>query len=64
MAEIQKHGQKVAGQYMALENESLRLDPESKAWHIMPKLHMFQRICDSATSLQTIGATKMKQQEV
>ena len=48
MAEIQKHGQKVAGQYMALENESLRLDPESKAWHIMPKLHMFQRICDSA----------------
>jgi len=36
MAEIQKHGQKVAGQYMALENESLRLDPESKAWHIMP----------------------------
>ena len=29
MAEIQKHGQKVAGQYMALENESSRLDPES-----------------------------------
>ena len=50
MAEIQKHGQKVAGQHMALdlENESLRLDPESKAWHIMPKLHMFQHICGNA----------------
>ena len=31
-----------------LREWSLRLDPESKAWHFMPKLHLFQDICDSA----------------
>eukprot|EP00438_Fugacium_kawagutii_P001267 Skav224315 [mRNA] locus=scaffold227:462147:463004:- [translate_table: standard] len=45
--ELQKQGDKVARQYMALEREALVQDPDSKDWHIMPKLHMFQHIVES-----------------
>lgn len=44
-ADLPKWGAKVAGQYMALENHAKRNG--SNAFHIMPKLHMFQHICES-----------------
>jgi hypothetical protein len=47
MARMPRLGQKVAGQYMALENEALRNDPDTSDWHIMPKLHMFQHISEA-----------------
>lgn len=47
LQDLPKWGAKVAGQYMALEAAALRLDPESKDWHIMPKLHLFQHLCES-----------------
>ena len=42
---LPKAGAKVAGQYMALEAHAMRNG--SHAFHIMPKLHMFQHICES-----------------
>ena len=47
MARMPRLGHKVAGQYMALENEALRNDPDSLDWHIMPKLHLFQHISEA-----------------
>jgi len=47
MARMPRLGEKVAGQYMALENEALRNDPDTSDWHIMPKLHMFQHISEA-----------------
>ena len=41
---LPKLGAKVAGQYMALERHALRND--SIAFHIMPKMHLFQHICE------------------
>jgi hypothetical protein len=46
LQELPKYGGKVASQYMALEQEALRHDPDSSAWHIMPKLHLFQHLCE------------------
>ena len=43
LQDLPKWGAKVAGQYMALEAAALRLDPESKDWHIMPKLYHHQK---------------------
>ena len=43
---LQQASAKVAGQYMALEREVLRAE-DSSTWHIMPKLHQFQHICES-----------------
>ncbi len=40
---------KVAGQYMALEREALRAE-DSSSWHVMPKIHQFQHICESGFS--------------
>ena len=42
--DLPKQGAKVAGQYMALENHAIRND--STAFHIMPKIHLFQHICE------------------
>lgn len=44
---LPKYAQKVGSQYMALEREAQRADPGTKHWHIMPKLHMFQHICEA-----------------
>ena len=41
---LPKLGAKVAGQYMALEAHAIR--NESNDFHIMPKLHLFQHICE------------------
>ena len=50
LARLPRLGHKVASQYMALENEALRNDPNTTTWHIMPKLHMFQHIADAPCS--------------
>ena len=50
IARLPRLGHKVASQYMALENEALRNDPNTTTWHIMPKLHMFQHIADAPCS--------------
>ena len=42
--DLPKQGAKVAGQYMALEHHAIRND--TTAYHIMPKLHLFQHICE------------------
>ena len=39
--------QKLALQYIELEKEALQIDPDnSKTWHIMPKLHLLQHLCE------------------
>ncbi|CAE6911750.1 unnamed protein product [Symbiodinium sp. CCMP2592] len=43
---LDKASAKVASQYMALEKEALEAE-DSLNWHIMPKLHQFQHICES-----------------
>ena len=42
---LAQNSAKVAAQYMALEKEAMRGE-DAIHWHIMPKLHMFQHICD------------------
>ena len=42
LQDLPTYGQKVAGQYMALEREARRYNPEGKILHIVPKFHMFQ----------------------
>ena len=42
--DLPKQGAKVAGQHMALENHAIRNG--STAFHIMPKIHLFQHICE------------------
>ena len=42
---LAQNSAKVAAQYMALEKEALRGE-DAINWHIMPKLHMFQHICE------------------
>lgn len=44
---LPKARQKLALQYVELEEEALRIDPDnSQTWRIMPKLHLLQRLCD------------------
>ena len=43
---LDKASAKVASQYMALEKEALEAE-DSLNWHVMPKLHQFQHICES-----------------
>ena len=44
---LPKAGQKMALQYLELEKEALKNDPEdNKTWHIMPKLHLVLHLCE------------------
>ncbi len=44
---LPKACQKFALQYIELEKEALHIDPDnSKTWHIMPKLHLLQHLCE------------------
>lgn len=62
LQDVPKYGQKVAGQYMALEREARRYNPEGKILHIVPKFHMFQHICEAPYPPKDycIGAIAMK----
>eukprot|EP00438_Fugacium_kawagutii_P036728 Skav212623 [mRNA] locus=scaffold173:129862:131358:- [translate_table: standard] len=44
---LKKAGQKMAQQYKELEKEALQVDPDDmRTWHIMPKLHLCQHLCE------------------
>jgi len=65
---LQKAGLKMAKQYDELEKEALRLDPDTTNWHIMPKIHLCQRLCEMGVPVkdfwtykdETMGGTLAK----
>ena len=65
---LQKAGLKMAKQYDELEKEALRLDPDTTNWHIMPKIHLCQRLCEMRVPVkdfwtykdETMGGTLAK----
>ena len=65
---LQKAGLKMAKQYDELEKEALRLDPETTNWHIMPKIHLCQHLCEMGVPVkdfwtykdETMGGTLAK----
>ena len=52
LPEMAKWGHKVASQYMALEREAVRSNPETLDWRIMPKLHQYLHLVECGYPIQ------------
>ena len=52
LAEMPEHGRKVAGQYMALERDVVRREPDTNTWRIMPKLHQYLHLTECGYPIQ------------
>ena len=55
---LQKAGLKMAKQYGEMEKEALRLDPETTNWHIMPKIHLCQHLCEMGVPVKDFWTYK------
>ena len=51
-------GLKMVKQYDELEKEALRLDPETTNWHIMPKNHLCQHLCEMRVPVKVFWTYK------
>ena len=52
LAEMPEHGRKVAGQYIALERDAVRREPDTNTWKIMPKFHQYLHLTECGYPIQ------------